>query len=104
MAAEKKMTDDERRYLDQRFDDGKDRMDRMEAKLNKLLEGQADAREERAILTTQVANFHGACDEKHGSLKSRVSRMEGNQRWVVLLVMGGVLTAILAKLGIAKDT
>ena len=33
--------------------------------------------------------------ERHAALAERVAKLEGNQRWVVLALMGAVLKAVL---------
>ena len=39
---------------------------------------------------------------EHSALKARVEKMEGNQRWVVLAVIGAVIASLMQQLGISK--
>ena len=38
--------------------------------------------------------------EKVGQLENRVAKLEGNQRWLVILVLGTVVTAVLKTIGL----
>lgn len=38
--------------------------------------------------------------EKVGQLENRVAKLEGNQRWLVILVLGAVVTAVLKTVGL----
>lgn len=38
--------------------------------------------------------------EKVGQLENRVSKLEGNQRWIVILILGAVVLAVLKNIGL----
>ena len=38
--------------------------------------------------------------EKVGQLENRVAKLESNQRWLVILVLGAVVTAVLKTIGL----
>lgn len=41
-------------------------------------------------------------ETKHEALEARVGKMEGNQRWVVLSVIGSIIVAAMTQLGLGK--
>lgn len=38
--------------------------------------------------------------EKVGQLENRVAKLEGNQRWLVIIILGAVATAIMKSIGL----
>lgn len=38
--------------------------------------------------------------EKVGQLENRVAKLEGNQRWLVIIILGAVVTAVLKTIGL----
>lgn len=112
--AERHMTEDERRYLDARLAEGDRRMERIEEKLDAVLAELSSHRTEMAArCATEIGNIEGirksledadeTCDARHAAAKSRIGKLEANQRWVVLVVLTAVVGSILAKIGLAHS-
>ena len=38
--------------------------------------------------------------EKVGQLENRVAKLEGNQRWLVIIILGAVVTAVMKTVGL----
>ena len=104
-----KMTEDERRYLDQRFSEQDRRLESVESKVDAVLAALAKDRE---IMATRCATEAGridaivercdllneACDARHGSDRSRLGKLEANQRWIAVTVIGSLITGAVALL------
>ena len=84
-----KMTDEERRYLDERMDRQDEAHRTNSEKLDAVLTELGEMRTAAAVAAVEAKNVATACEAKVGALRSRMNSVEGNQRWVVL----GLLTA-----------
>ncbi|ADZ83597.1 hypothetical protein [Cellulosilyticum lentocellum] len=51
-------------------------------------------------ISEKLARIETLLSEKVGSLEKRVGQLESNQRWLILLVVGSVIYALLSKVGL----
>lgn len=48
----------------------------------------------------RLARIEVLLSEKVGQLENRVAKLEGNQRWLVIIILGAVATAIMKSIGL----
>lgn len=51
-------------------------------------------------IADKLARIETLLSEKVGGLEKRVGQLESNQRWLILLVVGSVIYAVLSKVGL----
>lgn len=89
-----KMTQDEREYLDRRFED-LDRANRdLNDKLDQALEKLGDLKTAQAVQAAESVACRQGCEARHSSNRARIGKIESNQRWVVLGILAAVGAAV----------
>lgn len=48
----------------------------------------------------RLARIEVLLSEKVGQLENRVAKLEGNQRWLVILILGAVVLSVLKSIGL----